>query len=89
MTNSLTSAPPDEPPERRPSNAIRSFSWDDRTRVLTVTFVSGETYVYREVPGAVYEAFLAAESWGRFFQAEIRGRYAFERVEGPLEPRRG
>jgi hypothetical protein len=62
------------------SAAILAVEHDAEAERMAIRFVSGETYVYDEVPRAVYEAFLAAPSKGTFFQAEIRGRYPFARI---------
>jgi len=64
-----------------PSQAVRGISWDADTLTLFVQFVSGETYAYLRVPGEVFDAFRGAFSKGRFFQAEIRDRYAYRRIE--------
>lgn len=63
-----------------PSTAIRGFRYDADSSKLHVTFVSGQQYVYFDVPAEVDEAFRAAFSKGRFFQTRIRDRYAFERL---------
>jgi lysyl-tRNA synthetase class 2 len=60
-----------------PSSVIRRFAYDASRRVLDVEFVSGRRYRYSAVPPAVAEAFGAAASKGRFFNARIRDRFAF------------
>ena len=62
------------------STAIRAIFYDAAGRRLRVTFVSGERYAYDGVPGEVHRAFVAADSKGRFFQAEIRERYAYTKL---------
>jgi lysyl-tRNA synthetase class 2 len=62
------------------STAIRAIDYDPPRRRLRVTFVSGVRYEYRGVPAAAHRAFMEAESKGRFFQAQIRGRYPFVRL---------
>lgn len=62
------------------STAIRTIDYDPRGKRLRVTFVSGERYAYAGVPAEVYRAFLEADSKGRFFQAQIRDRYPFEKL---------
>jgi hypothetical protein len=62
------------------STAIRAVDYEADRRELKVTFVSGELYVYGDVPGEVHRAFVEADSKGRFFQAQIRGRYAYEKL---------
>jgi hypothetical protein len=62
------------------STAVRDVAYEPAGQLLRITFVSGERYLYRGVPAAVHRALLDAESKGRFFQTQIRGRYAFERL---------
>jgi lysyl-tRNA synthetase class 2 len=62
------------------SSAIRAVDYDAARRQLTVRFVSGETYVYDDVPRHLHQAFLGAESKGRFFGAQIRDRFAFRKL---------
>jgi hypothetical protein len=61
-----------------PSSIIRDYSYDDAQRELTIYFVTGRVYVYRDVPEEVFEAFECAPSKGGFFNACIRDEYAFE-----------
>lgn len=62
-----------------PSNVIRSFSFDNATRELTVRFMTGRTYVYFDVPSAVAAEMRRAFAKGEFFNREIRGHYRFAR----------
>lgn len=64
-----------------PSTAIRRFDYDPAQAALTVTFVTGRRYRYAGVPERVAEAFRAAFSKGRFFNARIRDRFAYEELE--------
>ncbi len=63
------------------SEAIAQIEYDAATRTLFVQFTSDGWYGYLNVPAAVHDAFVAAESHGRFFQDRVRDRYAFH---GPL-----
>jgi hypothetical protein len=63
------------------STAISDIDYDAERTKLVVRFVSGESYVYVGVPGEVHRSFVAAESKGRFFQAQIRDRYPFNRLD--------
>lgn len=65
-----------------PSSVIHGFSYDPARRRLSVTFVSGDAYDYRDVPPEVADDFRAAFSKGRFFSAKIRDRYSFDRRPG-------
>src|SRR5437763_1848972 len=61
------------------SQAIDEITYDAAASIMFVRFAHGGWYTYFDVPGAVYEAFVAAESHGRFFHEHIRDRYKFRR----------
>jgi len=63
------------------SAAIQEIDYDAQRSKLLVRFVSGERYVYVGVPGEVHRSFCESESKGRFFQAEIRDRYPYNRLD--------
>jgi hypothetical protein len=63
------------------STAIQEIDYDEDRAKLLVRFASGERYVYVGVPGEVHRSFCGAESKGRFFQAEIRDRYPYNRLD--------
>jgi hypothetical protein len=62
------------------SQAIRAIDYDRARRRLEVTFVSGERYAYERVPAELHRAFVEADSKGRFFQVQIRGRYDYRKL---------
>jgi len=64
------------------SAAILRIRYQPKGETLLVTFVTGKTYAYDGVPAAIYDAFLAAESYGKFFNAHIRDRYPYRFVRG-------
>ncbi len=73
------------------SQAIRDVEYDAARRWLFVQFSSGEWYAYLDVQDAVFTAFLAAPSKGRFFQDRVRDHYAHEALPQPAQrpvPRR-
>ncbi len=63
------------------SAAIQAIDYDEARAKLLVRFQSGERYVYVGVPGEVHRSFVQAESKGCFFQAEIRDRYPYNRLD--------
>ncbi|MBU1377267.1 MAG: KTSC domain-containing protein [Alphaproteobacteria bacterium] len=63
------------------SAAIQAIDYDEVHDKLFVRFSSGERYLYVGVPGEVCRSFLDADSKGRFFQAEIRDQYPYNRLE--------
>ena len=62
------------------------MEYDASTRTLFVQFTSGEWYAYLDVAPLVYDRMIAAPSKGRFFQDEVRDRYAYTRLD--LNPSR-
>jgi lysyl-tRNA synthetase class 2 len=63
------------------STAISEIDYDAARAKLLVRFISGERYVYVGVPAEVCRSFVEAESKGRFFQARIRDRYPYNRLD--------
>lgn len=56
--------------------------------VLEVRFNNGGLYQYRDVPEPVLSELMRADSKGRFFNQNIRGRYPSVRLEGQAAPMR-
>jgi hypothetical protein len=61
------------------SEAIAEIRYDAARSTMFVRFVDGEWYSYFDVPAAVHDAFVAAQSHGRFFQSQVRDKYRFRR----------
>ena len=47
---------------------------------LVVEYISGSKYRYKGVPTELFEALKTAESKGRFMNAEIKGKFDYERI---------
>jgi len=62
------------------SSYISRIGYDDMAQTLYVEFSNGSNYVYLEVEQAIHTAFINAESKGRYFKAEIIGRYKYKRI---------
>jgi hypothetical protein len=60
------------------SSALKAIDYRPVEHQLVLQFSSGEVYQYDQ---ALYREFLAAESKGRFFQSEIRGRLPFRKLK--------
>jgi lysyl-tRNA synthetase class 2 len=63
------------------STLMTSIRYDNKTRALDVTFMSGETYRYSNVPRDIYVALLDAESKGEFFNNHVKGVFHFAKVD--------
>lgn len=68
------------------SSQIAAIGYDATTRTLQVNFHSGGQYLYRDVPADVFHDFARAKKKGNFLHAEIKGRYAYERLESAAPP---
>jgi len=55
-----------------------AYSHDDRS--LYLEFRSGAIYCYFDFPLHQYDEFLATDSKGRYFNAQIRDRYRWQEV---------
>lgn len=47
---------------------------------LVVTFTTGASYRYSNVPADVFEDFLNADSKGEFLDTQIKGQYSYQRL---------
>jgi KTSC domain len=57
------------------SSALASAQYDDQTEELTLTFVSGRSYTYENVPEDIYEKLLQSSSPGSFYAFNIKDQY--------------
>lgn len=62
------------------SKLLASSAYDAGKQTLYLRFRSGEVYRYFEFPREQYQAFLAAESRGRYFLSYIRNHFRYERL---------
>ena len=63
------------------SKMLSTAAYEDSKRILYLRFRhTGEVYRYFEFPAAQYQAFLGAESKGRYFRFNIRDHFRYERM---------
>lgn len=62
-----------------PSTVISSFRYNKKNRILTVVFLSGSVYTYKNVPEDLYLNMKNASSKGSFLNKEIKGNFDFEK----------
>lgn len=62
------------------STNIKQVSYDPFMSNLTIEFHNGTKYEYVAVPKEEYEGIIKAASVGRYFQANIKGKYDFLRL---------
>lgn len=57
------------------SSMIQEIEYDDDSKILTVTFSKSSKYEYYNVSKEIYEGLINAESIGKYFAANIKGKY--------------
>jgi hypothetical protein len=60
------------------SSNIESVGYDAATETLEIKFKSGGVWLYKHVPLDTYTKFMAADSMGKFFYANIKGQFDAE-----------
>ena len=58
------------------SSHIQSIGYDSDSQTLEIEFNSGHVYNYFNVPQEEYDAMMHSDSKGKYFNANIRGRYS-------------
>jgi KTSC domain len=77
----LATAVRHEPVESR---NIASIGYDAESCVLEIQFHSGGRYRYFAVPPAIFAGMRRAESKGRYFNENIRNRFAYRRLTSAI-----
>jgi len=62
------------------SSSLASIGYSPTQATLEVEFKHGAVYRYLDVPTKVFEAFMAAESKGTFFNQAVKNSYSYQRV---------
>jgi hypothetical protein len=66
------------------STFLKSAGYRAETETLAIAFRDGTVIHYSQVKSEIWDAFLEAESKGRFFHQVIRGRYTGVKIEAPV-----
>lgn len=59
------------------SSVIRATGY---AYVLEIEFQGGRVYQYFDVPQDVYQGFLTSDSKGKYFNAQIRGKFPYHEI---------
>lgn len=62
------------------SSLLRGGSYDEATQELRLTFKTGQTWSYANVPSDEVDALRGAASSGKYFLQSIKGAYSERRV---------
>lgn len=57
------------------SSFIKHISWESKTKVLIITFVSGSIWLYQNVTRKEYNNFCKSKSLGAYFNKTIRNSH--------------
>lgn len=64
------------------SSNIHAIGYDSENKILEIIFKPKMTnYIYEKIEPEIYDAFLKADSKGKFFTANIRGKFETKKVE--------
>jgi hypothetical protein len=63
-----------------PSTVVHRIHYDPKKHVLTIVYVSGNVYDYRNVPEAAYLDMKAASSKGEYLNHHIKGKYPYKKI---------
>lgn len=63
------------------SSNVDSVGYDETSEILFIRFLNGSLYIYKNVPLIIYEQLLNAPSVGSYMHRNIKGAYAYERIE--------
>ena len=72
--------PKEANPQDVVSSNLKRVGYVEKSKTLFVEFTDGAIYKYDKVPKEKHIALMAAGSIGKFFTAEIRSKYQFEKV---------
>lgn len=61
------------------SSMISQYGYNQAEKQLTLVFTKGGTYIYKDVPKSVFDDLAEAESIGKYFLANIKDKYEFEK----------
>jgi hypothetical protein len=68
------------------SSLLAAAAYDSERRLLEVEFHTGELYRYFNLPPHCYQELLQAHSKGRYFNANIRNQFPYQRLSHPSSP---
>jgi lysyl-tRNA synthetase, class II len=57
------------------SSVLSMAEYDDEAQTLDLTFNSGRTYTYHDVPKDVYDGLVSSSSPGQYYNSQIKDIY--------------
>jgi hypothetical protein len=79
--------PPIEQPAMQPINSsmAKAIGYDRTHQTLQVEFNNGSIYEYAGVEQQTWESLQTADSTGKFYNSQIKGKYQCDRVDDGIE----
>ena len=62
------------------SREIEWIGYEQKRNMLQVEFIAGSIYQYDNVTQTTFQDFLRASSYGKYFESNIKGKYAYRKV---------
>jgi len=63
------------------SSQITEIAYDPSEQILVITFKKkGTKYAYTNVPAHIHDELIKAESKGKYFHQNIRGKFEYGRI---------
>lgn len=69
------------------SSNVASIGYSRHLRALEIEFTRGAIYRFLNVPRAIYDDLMVADSKGHYINTRLRGKYRFIRVRPPHKRR--
>jgi hypothetical protein len=63
-----------------PSTVIAEMAYDPTARTLKISYVSGQVYLYKDVPETIYKELKASRVKGRYLRFFVKDQYSFEKI---------
>ena len=60
------------------SSNVKRIGYENKK--LYVQFKSGAIYFYKDVPATVYKEMLNADSKGKYLNAQVKGKYEYQKI---------
>jgi len=63
-----------------PSSNIAKWEYNENLNLLSITFKSNQTYIYKQVPPEIHLGAMFCDSIGKYFNANVKNVFEFKKV---------
>lgn len=60
------------------SSQVTKVGYNEETKILTITFKTGKSYEYYDVPKDIFDSMLTAESIGKYLNQFVKPFYKYK-----------